>query len=107
MGHVIIPNNFLKWEWFDEPLTVSLFVHFLLRANHDPYKWHDIPINRGQFITRREELSQQTGLTISQIRTRMKNLESTGHVIIKPTTKFTIVTVCNYEKYYGKEEQKR
>lgn len=89
----------LNWEWYSKPNMVQFYVHILLKANHAPGRWRGFDISRGQLITGLHTLSNETGLTIRQIRTCIKNLKTSGELTSKVTNKFSILTICNYETY--------
>lgn len=61
-------------------------------------------VARGQIVTGIKSLSSDLGLSIQQARTALKHLKSTGEITIQPTNRFSIVTICNYEKYQDREE---
>lgn len=92
-----------QWEWYQNSNMVHLFVHLLLSANWKDGRWQGIDVHRGQFVTGRKSLHDQTGISEQIIRTCLSRLESSGEIITKPTNKFTIVTICNYDDY--QEEQ--
>lgn len=98
-GWIKLHRRFLEWEWFDKPEMVCLFVYLLLSANHEEKQWHGQTILRGQVLTSREKLSKATGLSVKQVRTCMTRLEETHEVVRKTASKWTIVTICNYERY--------
>lgn len=89
----------LNWEWYGDTNVVRIFLHCLLKANYQDRQWKGITIGRGQFVTGREILAKETGLTIQQVRTALDKLKSTGEITIKVTNKYSIVTICNYETY--------
>ena len=93
----------LNWEWYGDTNVVRIFLHCLLKANYQDRQWKGITIERGQFVTGREILAKETGLTIQQVRTALDKLKSTGEITIKVTNKYSIVTICNYETYQGCE----
>lgn len=101
-----IARKMKKWEWYHDSEAVHLFLHFLIEANHAPKKWKGVEIKRGQFITGRKVLARDTGISENKIRQRMKWFEDTQEITIKSTSKFTIVTICKYDQYQGKEESK-
>ena len=88
-----------EWEWYSDINACRVFIHLLIKANRFPGKWKGIDIERGQFITGRTSLSSETSLTEQQIRTALKKLHSTGEISIKSTSKFSIITICNYDNY--------
>jgi hypothetical protein len=46
-------------------------------------------------------LSNETNLTVRQVRTALKHLEKTGEVTRLKYAKFTVFTLNNYDKYQG------
>jgi hypothetical protein len=77
-GWIKLHRKFLKWEWSDNPKMVALFIHLLLSANHEDNKWHGITIKRGQVVIGRK---------------------STNEITIKPTNRFSVVSILNWSKY--------
>jgi hypothetical protein len=98
-GWITIHRKLLNWQWFKTPNMVHLFITLLLKANHKDNPWQDIIIKRGQVITGRNKLSEETGISVRSIRTCLKRLKSTSEVTIKTTSKFSIITICNYGNY--------
>lgn len=98
-GWIQLYRKFIDWEWYTDINTKSLFIHCLLRANHKDGKWRGNEVKRGQFLTSLNHLSQETGLSVRNIRTSLKHLESTGEVTRKATHQLTKITVCNYDTY--------
>lgn len=107
MSWIKLHRRFLEWEWADVPEMVSLFVHLLLLANHEGKKWHGETIERGQILTSREALSESTGLSVRTVRTCLSRLEQTGEILRKTTSKNTIITICNYDRYQVSDEAER
>ena len=98
-GWVKIHRNMLNWEWFTDVNTCHLFIYLLLKANRKERKWRGEAIQRGQLITSNDSLKQATGLSVSQIRTSLKKLESCNSLARKTTNKFTLITIANYDSY--------
>jgi len=78
---------------------VHLFIHLLLKANHEPGRWQGIEIKRGQLVTGRKQLSKETGISERSIRTCINRLKSTSELTSKTTNRFSIITLCNYDSY--------
>lgn len=76
-------TNLLKWEWYSDKNTTRLFIHCLLKANWKDGKFEGKEIKRGSFVTSLPKLSEETGLSIQQVRTSLKHLISTGELLIK------------------------
>ena len=104
-GWIKLHRQLLEWEWYDDINACRLFVHCLLRANHSNNKWRGIDIKRGSFITSLESLNRETGLSVSQIRTALKKLISTGELASKSQAKNRVITVLGYDSYQQDDKQ--
>lgn len=102
-GWIKIYRAFLEWEWYHDIPCKVLALHYLLSANFEDKRWRNQLIKRGQFVTSLYNLSADTRLSVQQIRTTNKKLTSSGFCHIRPTNKYTIVTICNYDRYQGDE----
>jgi len=98
-GWIKLHRKFLEWEWFDTDNMVKLFIYLLLSANHTPQKWRGETIGRGQILTGRQRLSEKLRISERNIRTCLSRLEKTGELTIKTTSKYSIITLCNYDTY--------
>jgi len=98
-GFVSVHRNILDWEWWDDHNTTRLFIFLIIKANHTRKLWHGITINRGQVITGRNQLAKEVGLSPQQIRYCISKLKSTNEIATKATNKYTLVTICNYDKW--------
>ncbi len=72
-GWIQLYRKFMDWEWYTDTNTKSLFIHCLLKANHKEGKWRGHKIGRGQFLTSLNNLSQETGLSVRNVRTSLKH----------------------------------
>ena len=102
-GYIKIDRKILKWEWYDDINTKTLFIHLLVMANWQDRNWHGIEIKRGQRVTSIANLAKETSLTPQKIRTCLTRLQRTGEIIVKSTNKFTIITIINYNTYQNTE----
>lgn len=98
-GFIFLHRRFLDWEWYGEPNMVALFIHILLSANYEPKRWKGIEVERGQFITSLQSLSDAIGVSVMKVRTCLKRLEETGEITAKTTNKYSIITICKYGSY--------
>ena len=98
-GWIKLHRRLINWEWYQDSNMVHLFIHLLLSANHKPGKWRGVDIDRGQLITGRNKLSEQTGISHQTIRTCIDRLKSTNELTIKVTNRYSLLTICNYEEY--------
>lgn len=98
MSWIKLHRSILEWEWYDEPNTFRLFVHCLLKANHSEKTWRGTKINRGEFITSLQKLSNETGLTVKKIRTILGKLKG-KELAIKTSSQNTVIQVIKYDNY--------
>lgn len=98
-GWIKIHRKITEWEWYDDANTFRLFMHLILKANHKNKKYRGQLVKTGSLLTGRELLSQETGLSIQQIRTCLNRLKSTNQITIDSTRQGTIIQVINYDKY--------
>lgn len=98
-GWISLYKKFTRWKWYKDTNVKVLFIHLLLTASYENTIWNDIEIKRGQVITSRKNLSDEIGLTEQQIRTSIKKLQSTNEITIKPTNKYSLITIEKYDFY--------
>lgn len=98
-GFIKLHRSLLKWEWYDDPKTKILFIHLLLTVNYKDMAWQGKRIRRGSRATSYAELSKETGLSVREIRTGLKHLESTGEVTRSTFPKYTVITIKNYGRF--------
>lgn len=98
-GWVTLHRKLLQWEWFDKPEMVQLFIYLLLMAGHTERKYRGVVLQRGELVTSMPAIMKDTKLSEQQTRTCIKRLKSTGEITCKSTNKFTIITICNYDRY--------
>jgi len=103
-GFIYLHRKMIDWEWYTDVNTKTLFIHILLKANFKDKQWKGIEINRGQFLTSYETLSNEINLTVQQVRTCIKKLIKTKEITIKTTNKYSLITVENYNDYQNKDE---
>jgi len=102
-GWIQLHRKFIDWEWYDDINTKVLFIHCLLKANHQEKKWRGISISRGSFLTSINKLSDETGLSMQSVRTSIKRLESTGEITRQSTHQLTRLSICKYDTYQNLE----
>ncbi len=104
-GFIKIHRQFLEWEWYEDNNTKVFFLHCLLKANWKRKSWRGENIERGSFITSISQLSNETGLSTRSVRTCIEHLMRTGELTSKPTSKWTKLSICNYDTYQELETQ--
>jgi len=102
-GYIKTYRKLLDWEWYNEPNTMRLFFHCLLKANYQEKKWQGEIIPPGSFVTSSLKLAEELHLSRQQIRHAIFNLQTTNNITTKTTNKFTVITVLNWAIYQGGE----
>lgn len=103
--YVKINRSLLEWGWYQDKNTCRLFIHMMLKANWKDGFFLGIEIKRGSFVSSLAKLSEETNLSVREIRTALKHLESTGEVTSTKYNKFTVFTVNNYCSYQSIDRQ--
>ena len=65
----------------------------------------EIHLKPGQFVFGRKVAAEECGLSEQTIRTCMEKLKNMKKLTIKPTNKFTIISVTNWGRYQDDENQ--
>lgn len=103
------------WRKLDEsgliqmPNTLALLMHILLSAAHKDKKLGTpsgvITVKRGQYVSGRKRLAEILEQSEQEIRTsiiRLVDLEIINH---QPTSRYSVYTIVNYDKYQSDEIQ--
>jgi len=108
-GWIQLHRKLLDNPIFKNHKLLQTFLYCLLRASH---KEHDILIGeaivrlkKGQLATGRKAISAATGLTEQNIRTSLSKLETLSILTINPTTKYSIISISNWESYQQTNQQ--
>lgn len=89
--------------------TWAVWSWILIHAAHKP---RSVVVGRiavallpGQLVFGRKALSEALNLTEQNVRSCLKLLEKLKNITIKPTNKFSILTVVNWELYQSEDQQ--
>lgn len=101
-------------HWLYEPqrkrTKLEAWIDLLLRAKYTSNKeavgYDLIVIERGQILTSQEELSRAWRWDRTTVRRFLTSLHTDQILTIKTTSKYTILTICNYELYNGERPTK-
>ena len=109
---ITLNRKILEWEWYQNAKVLKLFIHCLLKANWKDKSHQGIKIKRSTFMTSYAKLSEETGLSVKEVRTALSKLVSTGEVKLntpksdKKGKAYTIVTICKYDHYQSIDENR-
>lgn len=106
-GWIKLHRQMLYSGWLREPLLLTFWIYCLLRANHVQGKvminGMQLELQPGQFVTGRDAVYRDTGLSEQQYRTCQKRLKSMGSITTKTTNRYTMITVINWNTYQQKQ----
>lgn len=105
-GFIFIHRCILDWEWYKDINTKTLFFHCLLKANWEDKSWKGIDISRGSFVTSLESLSNETNLSVKQIRLSLDKLKRTNEVVVSTTNRYTLLSIVKYDDYQVDDNSK-
>ena len=81
----------------------------LIKASHKKTKqmvgMQMVDLEPGQFVFGRKAAAGETGLSERNIRTCLQLLKNTQNLTIKPTNKFSIISIVNWSSYQQTDEQ--
>lgn len=98
-GWIKLHRQITEWEWYTDNNTFKVFIHLLIKANHDDRQWQGMIIKKGELVTSVRKLSDELGISVQSIRTSLNRLKSTHEVTQFPHTQFTHLSVNNYSEY--------
>lgn len=98
-GLIKLNRSILEWGWYNDPNTMRLFLHLMLKANYTDGEFKTHIIKRGQLVTGRKRLSEELNMSEQEVRTALNHLKSTGEITVNPTSKYSIITLNSYDKY--------
>lgn len=100
-GWIKLHRDFKRWRWYPDHKVTRLFLHLLITVNYKPSQWLDTVISPGERVTSLQHLSEETGLSVKEVRIALRKLNSTGDIIYKPTNKYSHITIPNCYLYQG------
>lgn len=94
-----IDRNIINWRWFQSPKILSVFLWLLIKANIKEGHFKHDAISRGSLATSNAHIAEGCGITISNVRTALSNLEETGEIKRESRNHYQIITIVNYDSY--------
>ncbi len=97
MGFAKIPNDLTEWAWFNDNNTLAVYIRLILGAAWRDREYKNVSLKRGQIVTTIPQIAEQSNLTVQQVRTVIDRLKSTGKITVERTSKFSIITLIEYD----------
>ena len=102
-----IDRNILDWGWYKDVNTKAVFLHLLLTANIRPHKFMGVEVKRGELATSQKSLAESLGISIQSVRTAISHLKSTGEVTVSQHSRFSVISIVNYDLYQGNQQARQ
>ena len=90
--------------WAKDAKMVSVYAYLHCCAYVQNGKLHGHLIRRGSCMTSRAAIMEATGLTEQEVKSRMSKLVTFGEIVVKPSNKGNIITVCDYDSCLESED---
>lgn len=98
-GYIKLRRSLTGWRWYKDGNVLRLWVHLLISANYEACSFQDREVKRGELVTSLKSLSEQTGMTVKEIRTALDKLKRTGEITTQSNRHYTLISVKNYDAY--------
>lgn len=105
MSYIKLNRGITDWEWFTDDKMLKLWIYLLVNAQYQDGRFKGIDVKRGQVIVGRKKLAERLGMTEQQVRNCLNRLKSTSEITIKPTNKYSLITIVKYDVYQGESEE--
>ena len=104
-GYIKIDRSLADWRWYQDPNTLRVWLHLLIKANWEDKDFENITVHRGSIITSHGHLAKELGLTVKNVRTALEHLKTTGEVAITRHPKYLEISIENYDAYQSAGNQ--
>lgn len=98
-GYIKLYRCLKKWGWYTDVPVKTLWVHLLLSANYEDGMFLGKTIQRGQLVCSYAKLSEESGLTVKQVRGALDKLRKTGEITVQSNRHYTVVTIVKFDEY--------
>lgn len=107
-GWIMLHRKLLTSELFRNEKLLKVFIYCLLKATHAEHEQvvgrQKIRLSPGQFVFGRKKAAADLEMKESTIRDYIKVLQSHSTILVKPTNKFSVITIANWELYQQNED---
>lgn len=102
-GFALLHRKIMDVPFYKDAEAAHLWVHLLLRANHEQTLVStdvgNVICERGEFITGRNTLAMETGLTADRVKSLLRKFQNLGMITTKSNNRFTVLKVVKYDEY--------
>ncbi len=101
-GFILVWRKLMDKGYYKKSHYIHLWLHLLFKANFKKtnFIWNgkEVILERGQFLTGRKKLSEETGIRPGTIENILKMFENEHQIKQQKTNLFRIITIINYDK---------
>lgn len=102
-GFALLHRKIMDVPFYKDPEAAHLWIHLLLRANHEQTVVStdvgNFTCERGEFITGRNALASETGLSADRVKALLRKFQNLGMITTKSNNRFTVLRVVKYDEY--------
>jgi hypothetical protein len=106
-GAILLSRHLIDSEVFASEKLLKIWIWILIKANH---KKRTVPIRigggqsvvtigRGEMLFGRLAAENELFIDGSTIYKCIKKLEALGNIVIKSSSHYSVITICNYDRY--------
>lgn len=113
-GHVKIYRSLKEhwlWKASKKKTKLEAWLDLLMLAafedTKEPFGYDLIMLKRGQILTSQDKLSKAWLWDRSAVRLFLQQLELDAMIVAKSTSKYTMITICNYASYHERQPSKQ
>ena len=108
-GYIKLWRKALENGWLRNHNLWVFWSYCMLKATYKPRKviigFQQIDLAPGQFIFGRKQAAKETGLSERNLRTCIELLRKAENLTIKPTNKFSIITLIKWADYQSEPDE--
>ncbi|RXG64001.1 hypothetical protein ES695_14630, partial [Candidatus Atribacteria bacterium 1244-E10-H5-B2] len=102
-------EQFISWVSKKPFCDGYAWTYLYSQANHKKgminFRNEYIEIERGQLLTSKLKLQETFGWTYRHVENFLLALKNDGNIAYRTTNRYIVITIVNYNKYQGSEEQ--
>jgi hypothetical protein len=102
-GWIKLHRRIVGKAFYKKPYYLALWVHLLLSANHaeSEFMWNGslLKVQKGQFVTGRKQLSEDTGIPETTIERILSFFEKDRQIGQQKTSKYRLITIYKWDQY--------
>lgn len=108
-GWIKLHRSSLKNGWLRNHKLWAFWSWCLLKATHTEHAqvvgYQQIKLSPGEFIFGREKAAKELNMSEQNIKTCMATLKKLKNITTKPTNKFTVISIVNWDSYQRRDEE--